>query len=137
MRVVVDTNILISFAIRPNLQFETLFDHLSRHCVVLVSDLTIAELADVLARDKFRKYLPCEESAEYIEWYRGISEHVPVNRHVVACRDPRDGKFLSLAVSGMADCIVAGDRDLLDMVAFENIPVYRPAEFLKRFVRPD
>jgi predicted nucleic acid-binding protein len=50
-----------------------------------------------------------------------------------ACRDPRDGKFLSLAVAGRADCIVSGDGDLLDMAAYRSIPVYRPAEFLRIF----
>jgi predicted nucleic acid-binding protein len=36
-------------------------------------------------------------------------------------------------VAGKADCIVSGDSDLLDMVAYEGIPVYRAAEFLKLF----
>jgi len=65
----------------------------------------------------------------------GVSEQIVVTEHVVACRDPKDDKFLSLAVSGKADCIVAGDRHLLEMVTFNGIPVYRPAEFAGLFVR--
>ena len=54
MRVVVDTNIPVSFAIRPNPDFEKIFDHIAAHGVSLVSDDTLAELFDVLNRDRFR-----------------------------------------------------------------------------------
>jgi putative PIN family toxin of toxin-antitoxin system len=63
MRVVVDTNILVSFAIRPNPDFEKIFDHIAAHGVSLVSDDTLAELFDVLSRDRFRKYIPCRVGA--------------------------------------------------------------------------
>jgi len=134
MRVVIDTNILISFAIRPNPDFEKLFDHIAAHGVSLVSDETIAELIDVLNRDKFRKYIPLDQSLDYVEWYAGVSEQVAVKQTVVACHDPKDDKFLSLAVSGKADCIIAGDHHLLDMVKFRDIPIYRPADFIKLFI---
>jgi putative PIN family toxin of toxin-antitoxin system len=135
MRVVIDTNILVSFAIRPNSDFEKLFDHIAAHGVCLVSDDTVAELFDVLSRDKFRKYIPFDQSMDYVEWYSAISEQVVVTEPVVACRDPKDDKFLSVAVSGKADCIIAGDHHLLDMVNFDGIPVYRPAEFLRLFAK--
>jgi putative PIN family toxin of toxin-antitoxin system len=135
MRVVIDTNILVSFAIRPSRDFERLFDHIAAQGVSLVSDDTIAELFDVLTRDKFRKYIPLDQSTEYIEWYAGISELVVVETHIVACQDPKDDKFLSLAVSGKAGCIIAGDRHLCDMVRFDGIPIYRPAEFLSLFAK--
>jgi putative PIN family toxin of toxin-antitoxin system len=133
MRVVVDTNILVSFAIRPNQGFERLFDYLAAHGVTLASEETIAELFAVLSREAFRTYITQESAIDYVEWYAGISEPVAVTEQVAACRDPRDDKFLSLAVAGKADCIVSGDGDLLDMVAYRTIPVYRPAEFLRIF----
>ena len=135
MRVVVDTNILVSFAIRPNPDFKKIFDHIAAHGVSLVSDDTLAELFDVLSRDRFRKYIPLDQSIDYVEWYAGLSEQIIVTEHVVACRDPKDDKFLSLAISGKADCIIAGDNDLLDMVKFNGIPVYRPADFVRLFVK--
>jgi putative PIN family toxin of toxin-antitoxin system len=58
MRVVVDTNILVSFAIRPNQAFEKLFDYLAGHGVTLISEETIAELFAILSREKFRLYIP-------------------------------------------------------------------------------
>lgn len=133
MRVVVDTNILISFAIRPSKDFEKLFDYLADNGVTLISEDTIAELFTVLNREKFRKYIPQDSALDYIDWYIGISESVTVTEQVFACRDPKDDKFLSLAVTGKADCIIAGDKDLLDMIAYEGIPIYRAADFLKLF----
>jgi len=135
MRVVIDTNILVSFAIRPNLNFERIFDHIATHGVCLVSEDTIAELFDVLSRDKSRKYLPLDKIIDYVEWYSGISEQVVVTERVIACRDPKDDKFLSVAVSAKADCIVAGDHHLLDMVNFNGIPICGPTEFVRRFVK--
>jgi predicted nucleic acid-binding protein len=46
--------------------------------------------------------------------------------------DVDDGKFLALAVTGQANAIVSGDRDLLDLVAHEGIPVLTPAQFPMR-----
>jgi predicted nucleic acid-binding protein len=57
MRIVIDTNILVSFAIRPTADFERFFDDIAANGVTLVSEDTIAELFAVLSRDKFRS--PC------------------------------------------------------------------------------
>jgi putative PIN family toxin of toxin-antitoxin system len=133
MRVVVDTNILISFAIRPSKDFEKLFDYLADNGVTLISEDTVAELFTVLSREKFRKYIPQDSALDYIDWYIGISESVTVTKQVFACRDPKDNKFLSLAITGKADCIIAGDKDLLDMIAYEDILIYRATDFLKIF----
>jgi putative PIN family toxin of toxin-antitoxin system len=122
MRVVIDTNILVSFAIRPNPQFEKIFDYWAAHGATLISEDTIAELLDVLIRPKFRKYIPLDQGIDFLDWYVGLSEQIIVTDTVVACVDPKDDKFLSVAVSGKADCIVAGDRDLLDMISFRGIP---------------
>ena len=133
MRVVVDTNILVSFAIRPNDNFERLFNYLAKQGITLISDDTIAELFTVLNREKFRKYIRQDSAMDYIEWYIGISGAVTVTESVIACRDPKDDKFLSLAIAGKADYIIAGDSDLLEMIAYKGIPIYRATDFLKLF----
>lgn len=45
-------------------------------------------------------------------------------------RDPGDDKFLALAVTGQADAIISGDRDLLELGTHEGIPIFTPAQFL-------
>lgn len=49
-----------------------------------------------------------------------------------ACRDPKDDKFLELAIDGRADAIVTGDQDLLVLHPFRGIAVLTPAEYLER-----
>ena len=94
----------------------------------------LAELLGVLSREKFRKYIPITEVMDYAEWYMAISEFVVITESVTACRDPKDDKFLSLAISGRADCVVADDSDLLDMSSHNGTRIYSPADFIRLFV---
>jgi len=55
---------------------------------------------------------------------------VEVTQRVKECRDPKDDKFLELAVNGSADFIVSGDKDLQVLHPFRNIPILSPREFL-------
>ena len=48
----------------------------------------------------------------------------------MGCRDPDDDKFLETALQGGADCLITGDRDLLEMSPFMGIPIVTPAGFL-------
>ena len=58
------------------------------------------------------------------------AELVEVNQVVTDCRDPRDNKFLEVAVPGNAACILSGDSDLLVLNPFRGIVVLTPQEFL-------
>jgi predicted nucleic acid-binding protein len=53
-------------------------------------------------------------------------------RVVHACRDPRDDKFLEVAVNGRADLIITGDRDLLALHSFMGVAIISPAAYLSR-----
>ncbi len=52
-------------------------------------------------------------------------------KRITTCRDPKDDKFLEVAVAGKADVIVSGDGDLLTMHPFVGIPILPPAAFLR------
>ena len=52
---------------------------------------------------------------------------------ITACRDSKDNKFLELAVAANASCIITGDKDLLVLHPFKNIPILSSSEFLNRF----
>ena len=64
-----------------------------------------------------------------------ISNALPVlvENNVTACRDPKDDKYLSLALAVEASCRVSGDADLLVMHPFQGIPILRPIEFLDNY----
>ena len=61
------------------------------------------------------------------------AEMVEIAETITDCRDAKDNKFLELAVSGKADCIVSGDADLLVLNPFRGIPILTPREFLTRY----
>jgi uncharacterized protein len=99
---------------------------------LLVSEATMQELAEVVARAKFDPYLSIAERQEFIRLLGRIVELVPIVRQVRACRDPRDDKFLEVAVNGRADLMITGDRDLLALDPFMGITMTGPAGYLAR-----
>ena len=133
MRVVIDTGVLVSGLIRPRgTTGEALLALRDGKFTVLYSHETIMEIIDVLGRDKFRlKYhiLPDDISA-LINLIRLRGEVVIPKQRVADCRDPKDDKFLDVALSGDADYLISGDLDLLSMNPYRSIPIIRPAEFL-------
>jgi putative PIN family toxin of toxin-antitoxin system len=75
---------------------------------------------------------------QFQEWLREVlaaAELVPITERIAACRDPKDDKFLELAVNGKAEVIVSGDGDLLDLNPFRGIPIVTPATFLGNTTR--
>ena len=97
---------------------------------VLVSADVIVELNDVLGRDKFADYVTEEERARFLRSLLHEAWLVEIREKVRACRDPKDDKFLELAVNGEADCIVSGDEDLLSLDPFRGIQILAPDKFL-------
>ena len=60
-----------------------------------------------------------------------ISGRVAIIRRIQACRDPKDDKFLELAVNGEADLIISGDEDLLTLHPFMDISILSTADYLQ------
>lgn len=90
----------------------------------------IVELNDVLGREKFVRYVSDEERARFLQSLLYEGRLVEIREKVWACRDPKDDKFLELAVNGEADFIVSGDDDLLVLDPFGGIPILTPDKFL-------
>jgi putative PIN family toxin of toxin-antitoxin system len=61
-----------------------------------------------------------------------LAEFVPIVYPVRACRDPKDDKFLEVALNGKAAVTLSGDSDLLALHPWQGIPILSPAEYLKR-----
>ncbi|MCB9078211.1 MAG: putative toxin-antitoxin system toxin component, PIN family [Anaerolineaceae bacterium] len=127
---VFDTNALISALLLKNSVSRQAFDEALKAGKILISSATIAELNDVLKREKFEKYITEEERVQFLTAFVREAKLVEVTETVTDCRDPKDNKFLELAVSGNAVCIVSGDKDLLDLQPFRGIPIVPPREFL-------
>jgi uncharacterized protein len=90
----------------------------------------LEELADVLARPRFDPYLSQKERQHFFGLLSGVSRRILIAQRVQACRDPKDDKFLDVALCGEAQGIVSGDKDLLALHPFHGIPIWAPAAFL-------
>lgn len=130
-RYVFDTNTLISAALFGMGKPGRAFRHALKCGEVLLSQATFEEIDEVLTREKFDDYLTIEDRAVFVEALVDRSRFARPSEEVQACRDPDDDKFLELAVSENADCIISGDADLLVLSPFRGIPIMRPAEFLE------
>jgi putative PIN family toxin of toxin-antitoxin system len=131
-RVVVDTNALIGGLLLPDSVPARAVHAVVTGAILLSSEATIAELAEVLAREKFDPYVGVPDRQQFLRLLSRVTEIVPVTHTVRACRDPRDDKFLELAVNGEATLIVTGDNDLLPLNPFRDIPIITPASYLAR-----
>ena len=131
-RVVVDTNVFVSRLLRLSSVPGKAASHAMHNGVVLVSMATMSELADVLARAKFERYATIEQRKQFLRLITEIAQFVPIVQRVRECRDPKDDKFLELALNGRADAIVTGDRDLLVLNPWRGIPIVSPREYLRR-----
>jgi len=130
-RFVFDTNVIISALLVHDSIPGRAFIRALKSGAVLISSESVQELGDVLGRERFARYITREERERFLEALIRETELVEVNESVKACRDPKDDKFLELAVNGSASCIVTGDDDLLVMNTFRGIKILTPADFLK------
>jgi putative PIN family toxin of toxin-antitoxin system len=103
----------------------------SRNGKILLSFSVLTELYDVLSRKQFRRYIAEEDIRGFLAALTREAEWVDIDVEIVACRDPKDDKFLELAVRGDATHIVTGDSDLLALHPFRNIQVLSPRSFLE------
>ena len=130
-RYVFDTNAIVSAVLLPRSKPRQAFDLAMRNGTVLVSDEVIEEWNDVLRREEFEKYITETLRVEFLAALLRDAELVDITEQVQECRDPRDDKFLSLAISGKANYLISGDKDLLVLTPFRGIPIFAPAEFLE------
>ncbi len=129
-RFVFDTNVLVSAVLMPQSIPRQALDAALTQGFVLFSKATFAELRDVLARPKLKPYLTTKKIAAFLRLLKKTTKWVEPTQTFTACRDPKDNKFLDIAVSGQADYLISGDGDLQDLNPFQGIPIISPAEFL-------
>ncbi len=129
-RIVVDTNVLVSRLLAPRSVPGAAVRRAVDHGVLLLSEATLAELAQVLARPKFDAYVSVADRQQFLRLLGRIAVTVPILHRVQACRDPTDDKFLEVALNGDAAVLITGDTDLILMRSFHGVPILTPAAYL-------
>lgn len=130
MRVVVDTNVLVSALLKETSTSAATMHLVAQSHTLLKSAATEQEASEVVARPYLMSLIP-RDAAAWLRSLLGRAELVVIEEQVLACRDPADDKFLALAINGRAEVIVSGDADLLVLHPFRSIPVISPAAFIR------
>ena len=127
---VLDTNVLVSALLFANSAPRKAFELASSTGKILISQETIDELNRVLSRPKFKRYISQAKRERFLLAFVQKSVLIEIQETIEECRDPKDNKFLELAVSGKATAIISGDKDLLVLHPFRDISIITVSQFL-------
>ena len=129
MRVVIDTNVLIS-AIFWTGKPKRLLNFVRRGDVTfLTSEALLAELREVLTSEDKPFRLSEGDADRIIDHLKDIAEVVPTTSKLSICKDEADNRVLECALDGDADYIITGDKDLLDLKRFKGIRIVKVGDF--------
>lgn len=131
-RAVLDPNVLIAAALAPDgAPAECLRAHADGRFELIVSETLLAELTDVLARQKFRRYLSLTQAERLVAALRrdAIMCAEPGTAPPIRSPDPNDDYLLSLAHNEHAQVLVTGDGHLLGLRS-PPLRIITPRDFL-------
>lgn len=129
-RYVLDTNVIVRAVLTGTSHAAEAFHKARQHGEILMSLKAAEELNDVRSREKFDRYITREDRERFLAALIQAARFIEITEQIVVCRDPQDDKFLELAVSGSATCIVTADEDLLVLNRFRGIPILSIEHFL-------
>jgi uncharacterized protein len=128
MRVVLDTNVFISaFNWKGGIAEKIYYSAITGNFALLISPAIIREIAGKL-RNKFN-WEEMKIKTKLKELIRKAEIIQPETRICVIDDEP-DNRILECAAEGKADLIVSGDRHLLNLKKYGEIPIIRTADFM-------
>ena len=126
MRVVADTNTVVSAFLWGGMPRALFTAARNQKITLLTSHVLIAELEEIITRDKFSKRLALVETSieEIMGDYIALAQLVhPKTVPQVIMSDPDDDHVLACALAAQADLIVSGDTDLLTLQEYQGIRI--------------
>lgn len=130
MKVIIDTNLWISFLIGYQTQLVRRMLTDLRFDVYVCSRL-IEEIRDVASRDKIRKYVSEADLDDLLAIINAYCQFATIEAEVAptAIRAPKDLYLIALADTIGADYIVSGDADLTDLGQYKQTRIMKLADF--------
>ncbi len=130
--VVFDTSTLIGCCLTQQGRPAEALAYALRNFTVAVSVSTKAEAIEVFQRDKFDPWKSHQDRMTFLNGFLGAAKEFVVTQLVNDCRDPKDNKFLELALAAKAIMIVSSDSDLLVLNPYRDVEILTPTDFLAR-----
>lgn len=139
MRLVLDTNIVASGLLWNGTPAQLIEAAQADEIEVFTSRALLAELTRILRRAKFAKAIAASGLSldDLVLGYAELAQFVhPAPIIPVVLRDPDDDRVLACALAAQADLIVSGDADLLNLKAYQGVPIVTAAEAMQVISRP-
>ena len=134
MRLVLDTNVQVSAFLWGGIPSRLIELAGEIEIDLYTSRVLLAELSEVLHRRKFTKPIQATgfTAAEIVKHYQRLAHRVTVRQLTQQIsRDADDDQVLACALAAKADFIVSGDKDLLTLKVFQEIPIVTAAEAVR------
>ena len=128
--IVFDASTLVGAALKADGTPERALLRAEEADVFALSVAVDAEIADVLSRPKFSQAIPLRRRNGLLRILRNAAIWFDPVARVSDCRDPKDDKYLELALAAGAEIIVSSDEDLLVLRPWRGVHILNPAEYL-------
>jgi len=133
MKVLIDTNVLVSAALKDKIPEEVILFVVSHADMQwIVSPDILAEYKAVLSRSKFG--LPQEILNKWFDLLDTFTTVVAADVAIEFPRDRQDAKFLACALAANADFLITGDRDFTEAQKLVNTTIISVSLFKKLMV---
>ncbi len=132
MRIMFDTNVLISMILFPGISFQKMLDFITRRHQLVLSSFVVDELFAVVERKFPGKKKAIDEFLSNLAYELVYTpHHMPGG--VFEIRDVKDYPVLYTAIIENVDIFITGDKDFLD-VNIEIPEIMTPADFMEKYV---
>lgn len=130
LKLVIDTNILISAALSSQGAPAKLVQAALAHHSLVFSQVTFDELRTRLYRPKFDRYISLEFRESLLHDFNAAAHWVDIGEPAVDCRDRDDDKFIETALKAQARYLISGDNDLLEAAPLPVLQIISAAQAL-------
>lgn len=128
--IIFDASALVGAALKGDSVPERALLHAEEVDVFALSAAVEAAIVAVLSRPKFAQVIRRERREYLLDILRGEAVWFEPAVRVTDCRDPKDDKYLELALAAGAEIIVSSDDDLVVLHPWRGVRILRPADYL-------
>ena len=128
--IIFDASAVVSAALKVDSVPERALLRAEEVDVFALSAAVDTEIAEVLGRPRFAHTIPIERREHVLDILRREAVWFEPTMRVADCRDPKDDKYLELALAAGVETIVSSDDDLLTLHPWRGVRILRPADYL-------
>lgn len=134
MKIVIDTNVWISFLLGKS--FQNIFDLIENYnLTVYTSQEQIQEIIETIKKPKLSKYLESEDINNLIFLFNYNFKFVEISNNFKFLRDPKDDYLLEVAIISKSKYLITGDKDFLDLKNYNDIEFVNYKKFIDEILK--